>query len=274
MQRTLALFLGLALTAGITSGCAAQRISAEKAVAQAFISDEQEEQIGAQVKKELEQKEKIQYVQDPAIMEYVNRVVTPILRAANKDRKGVKWKVHVINDPKTVNAFATPGGYLYVYTGLLLAADTEAEVAGVLAHEAGHVVGRHSARAMVHAYGLQTITQLALGKDPGTAAKIAAQLVGGGALLAHGRSEETEADEYGARYAAAANYDPKGLITFFQKLRKMQGDTPGVLKWLSTHPTNADRIRHLEQYIAQKNLRGTETGTERLAPIKKQLGGK
>ena len=88
-----------------------------------------------------------------------------------------------------------------MYTGLLLAADNEAELAGVLAHEAGHVVGRHSARAMVNAYGLQAITQVALGKNPGPAAQIAAQLAGGGRELAHGRSEETEADEYGAKYA-------------------------------------------------------------------------
>lgn len=274
MQRILSVFLGLTLAASLTTGCGKQRIRAEKAVADILISDEQEDQIGLQVKQELEQKEKIQYVQDPAVVEYVTRIATPILQQANKDRPGVKWKVNVINDAKTVNAFATPGGYLYVYTGLLLAADNEAEVVGVLSHEAGHVVGRHSARAMVNAYGLQAITQLALGKDPGTAAQIAAALVGNGAMLAHGRSEETEADEYGAKYSAGANYDPRGLITFFQKLQKMQGDTPGALKWLSTHPTNAERINHLEQLIAQKGYRGSEIGADRLAPIKAKLGGK
>lgn len=272
MQRTILAFLGITLAVGFSTGCAKQRIQAEKAVADVLISDEQEDQIGLQVKQELEQKEKIQYVTDPAVVEYVNRLATPILQQANRDRKGVKWKVSVINDPKTVNAFATPGGYLYVYTGLLLAADNEAEVVGVLAHEAGHVVGRHSARAMVNAYGIQAITQLALGKDPGTAAQIAAALVGGGVQLAHGRSEETEADEYGAKYAAGANYDPRGLITFFEKLQKMQGSTPGVLKWLSTHPTNAERINHLEKYIAQHGLRGTEVGSGQLAPIKAKLG--
>jgi len=274
MQRILSVFLGLTLATSLTTGCAKQRIAAEKAVADTLISDEQEEKIGLQVKQELEQKEKIQYVQDPAVLEYVNRIATPLLQQANRDRKGVKWKINVINDPKTVNAFATPGGYLYVYTGLLLAADNEAEVVGVLAHEAGHVVGRHSARAMVNAYGLQTLAQVALGQNPGTAAQIAAQLVGGGAMLAHGRSEETEADDYGARYSAGANYDPRGLITFFQKLQQRQGDTPGVLKWLSTHPTNADRIRHLEEYITKNGLRGTEVGADRLAPIKQKLGGK
>lgn len=272
MQRILSAFLGITLAAGLTTGCTAQRVSAEKAIARTFISDEQEEQIGAQVKKELEQKEKIQYVQDPAIVEYVNSISTPILRAANKDRRGVKWKIHVINDPKTVNAFATPGGYLYVYTGLILAADNEAELAGVMAHEAGHVVGRHSARAMVNAYGIQALSELALGKDPGTAGQIATQLVGGGAMLAHGRSEETEADDYGARYAAAAGYDPRGLITFFEKLKRQEGTTPGVLKWLSTHPTSADRIKHLQDYISQNRLSGANASTDRLSAIKQKIG--
>jgi beta-barrel assembly-enhancing protease len=258
MQRILSVVLGLTIVAGFATGCATQRIKAEKAVARTLISDEQEEQLGAQVKQQLEQEEKIQYVQDAAVTQYVNSVATPILRAANKDRSGVKWQVFVINDPKTVNAFATPGGYLYVYTGLILAADNEAELAGVLAHEAGHVVGRHSARAMVNAYGLQALSELALGKNPG-------------AQLAHGRSEETEADEYGARYTASTGYDPRGLITFFDKLRQQEGTTPGVLKWLSTHPTSADRITHLQQFISQNRLSGSNLGADRIAPIKQRL---
>lgn len=274
MQRIPSVFLGLTLAASLTLGCATERVKAEKAAATLLISDEQEAQIGLQVKQELEQKQHVQYVTDPVVVDYVNRVATPILQQANRDRPGVKWKISVINDPKTVNAFATPGGYLYVYTGLLLAADNEAQVAGVLAHESGHVVARHSARAMVNAYGLQAITELALGKNPNAAAQIAAQLVGGGAMLAHSRSEETEADEYGAKYAAGANYDPRGLIIFFQKLQQMQGKSPEALKWLSDHPTNAERVTHLEQFIAQHGLHGTEIGAERLAPIKQKLGGK
>lgn len=271
MKRTVTAVLGLTLTAGIGAGCAAQRISAEKAVAEVLISDQQEQQLGLQVKQELEQKEHVKYVTDPAVVDYVRSVSTPILQQANRDRQGVKWTVNVIDDPKTVNAFATPGGYLYVYTGLLLAADNEAELAGVMAHEAGHVVGRHSARAMVNAYGLQAISQVALGKNPGTAGQIASQLVGGGLLLAHTRSEETEADEYGAKYAAAAGYDPRGLITFFEKLQKEQGKTPQLMKWLSDHPTNADRIRHLQQVIAQNHLSGNKLDPEKLAPIKAKL---
>lgn len=274
MQRILSVVLGLTLAAGLSTGCAKQRISAEKAIAATLISDEQEADLGKQVKQELETKEKIKYVQDPSIVDYVKNLSSPILRQATKDRPGVKWTVNVIDDPKTVNAFATPGGYLYVYTGLLLAADNEAEVAGVMAHEAGHVVARHSARAMVNQMGLQTITQAALGKNPGAVATIAAQLVGGGAMLAYSRSEESEADEYGARYSSGAGYDPRGLITFFQKLEKEQGSSPAFMKWLSTHPSNPDRIAHIQKVIAQYNLRGKNNAPGGLPAIQQKLGKK
>jgi predicted Zn-dependent protease len=235
-------------------GCSSrQRAAAETTAAQLLISDEQEQQIGRQVKAELEQKENLRYVEDPEIVGYVNRLSEPILKAANKDRR-VPWRVHVIDDPKTVNAFATPGGYLYVYTGLLLAADNDAEVAGVMGHEAGHVVGRHSARAMVNAYGLQAVTQLALGKNPGLAGQIASTIAGQGLMLAHGRDAELEADNLGARYSNTAGYTPQGLVSFFRKLQEQQGDMPGVLTFLSTHPNPGDRVAHLNKVIAENRL--------------------
>ena len=275
MQRILLMLLSLTLVTGVTAGCSKQRIAAEKAIASTLISDEQEEDLGKQVKQELETKEKIKYVQDASVVEYIRSISAPVLRQASKDRPGVKWKINVIDDPKMVNAFATPGGYLYVYTGLILAADTEAELVGVMAHEAGHVVGRHSARAMVNQLGLQTVAQAALGKNPGAVATIATQLVGGGAMLAHGRSEEIEADEYGARYSSGAGYDPRGLVTFFQKLQQQQGgDGPGFMKWLSTHPPNKERISNIQKLISQRNLRGSNNAPGGLPAIKQKLGGK
>ncbi len=276
MQRILSAVLGLTLATatGLTTGCSKQRVQAEKAIARTLISDEQEEELGKQVKQELETKEKVKYVQDAAVVDYVKSISAPVLRQASKDRPGVKWKINVIDDPKMVNAFATPGGYLYVYTGLLLAAETEAEVVGVMAHEAGHVVGRHSARAMVNQLGLQAITSAALGQNPGAVAQIAAQLVGGGAMLAHGRSEETEADEYGVRYSSGAGYDPRGLVTFFQKLQKQSGDTPALMKWLSTHPPHRERIAHIQETINQNRLRGSNNAPGGLPAIQQKLGKK
>lgn len=269
----LRILLATLLVAGVPlAGCSAkQRIAAEKTVAATLISDEQEEQIGKQVKQQLE-KENVKYVTDPEITGYVTSMMTKITQQANRDRKGVRWKIHVIDDDKTVNAFATPGGYIYVYTGLLLSATSEEEVAGVLAHEAGHVVGRHSARQMVNAYGLEAVLSLALGKNPGLAGQLAGAIAGNGLMLAHGRSEEIEADELGATYSAKAGWNPKGLITFFEKLKEQQGgDTPRALTFLSTHPATGDRISNLQQYIRKNRLSGGTANVGNLSAIQAKI---
>lgn len=256
----------------LTACSSKQRIAAEKTVAATLISDAQEEQIGREVKQQLEKEEKFKYVTDPAITGYVTNVMTKITQQANRDRKGVRWKIHVIDDDKIVNAFATPGGYIYVYTGLLLSATSEDEIAGVLAHEAGHVVGRHSARQMVNAYGLQAVLSLALGENPGLAAQIAGSIAGNGLMLAHGRSEEIEADELGAGYSSRAGWDPKGLISFFEKLKQQQGgDTPRVLTFLSTHPATGDRIANLHQFIRTQRLKAGSTQVGDLAAIQARV---
>ena len=166
MTRLIVWALFLAAVAGL--GCSAQqRRGLETSAAKAVISDEQEQQLGLQVKNELEQQQHVKYITDPAINSYVQSVVDRILPFAKKDRPDQKWELHVIDDLKTVNAFATPGGYIYVYSGILTEADNEAELAGVLSHESGHVVARHSARQMVDEYGLDAIVALAIGQNPG-----------------------------------------------------------------------------------------------------------
>lgn len=267
-------FLLAALTlasAPITLSCASAPVRAvEKGAAQVLVSDEQENQLGLQVKGELE-KQGVKYLNDQEVVAYVQKMATPILQAANSQRKGVDWKIAVIDDPKTVNAFATPGGFLYVYSGLLLTADNEAELAGVMAHEAGHVVARHSARQLVNAYGLEAVAGMALGKNPGMVSQVATAVVGNGAMLAHSRSDETEADELGATFSSAASYDPHGLVSFFQKLEAQQGKTPQFLTWLSTHPATSDRIEHVNAYIAEKKLSGSKTQTPEFQAAKARL---
>jgi predicted Zn-dependent protease len=264
------------LSLGLTTGCTtAQYATTEKAIASAFISDADEEQLGDQIHQELSKPQgdqpALKYLEDAQVVSYVQGLVDRLKPYAQRDRN-VQWKLHVVDDLKTVNAFTTPGAHIYVFTGLLANADNEAEVTGVLAHEMGHVVARHAARQLVNTYGIQTVLSLALGKDPGTLQKIAAAVVGNGALLAHSRADENEADGYAVRYSAAAGYDPRGIAMFFQKLLQMQGKTPKVLTWLSTHPATEDRITHVNQVIATERLSGSEIGAERLAPIKQRLG--
>ncbi|HKY32428.1 MAG TPA: M48 family metallopeptidase [Candidatus Polarisedimenticolia bacterium] len=261
-----------ALLLFVLAGCTTQqRVRTETALAKALISDEQSEQLGKQVHEELE-KQDVEFLDDPVVEEYVDSIAARILPLAEQDRE-IDYHVHVIDDPKTVNAFAAPGGHLYLYTGLLLAAENEAEVAGVMAHEAGHIAGRHIERQLVNAYGLQAVTMLALGQDASMLKQLAAALAGTGILRAHSRSEEIEADEYGARYTAEAGYDPRALITFFEKLAEQAGDTPRALTWLSTHPTSQNRIENLEEYIEEEDLDGDRVGRSRHEEITRRLDG-
>ena len=252
-------------------GCASLLgVGTETAIAKALISDEQSAQIGEQVHAELE-KQGVRYVKDGAVNKYVQGVAEKMFAQARQDRAGIDYHVHVIDDPKQVNAFATPGGHIYVYSGLVLAAENEAELAGVLGHETGHVAGRHVERAMVNAYGLQMAASMALGQNPGAIKQIAAQLAGTGILAAHSRSEETEADEYGARYTSRVGYDPNAMITFFQKLQAKESKGSKLTGWLRTHPVTGARIEHLEQYIAQNHLRGNVLNAEQHRQIRQRL---
>lgn len=261
----------LALSTASCASFGAGLATTETTLAKMFISDEQESQLGLQVKQELETKQNVKYLNDPQIVDYVRGVANKVLAIATTERPEVQWTVNVIDDPNTVNAFATPGGYLYVYTGLLLLADNEAELAGVMGHEAGHVVGRHSARQMVDSYGLEAVAKLALGQNPNLLAQLGTQVAAKGTLLAHSRGIEDEADEYGARYASKAGYDPLALSRFFEKLKAKSGDTSGVMTWLSDHPATSDRIAHITAYSQQNGLGGKELGAARFAEIRKRL---
>ncbi len=254
----------------VSSSCATfNRADAERTVAEVLVSDDQEFQLGLQVHEELK-KENVKFSENQQVGLYVEQMARKITEQANKDRANVTWQYFVIDDPKTVNAFATPGGRVYVYTGLLLAAESEAEIMGVLGHEIGHVVGRHSARQLVAAKGLDVVASMALGKQANEVASLVAQLTGQGTMLAYGRGMELEADEYGARYSNGAGYDPHGLSSFFQKLAAKEGN-PGILVWLSTHPASSERVEKINAYITANGLTGSNLGTAELKATQKAL---
>jgi predicted Zn-dependent protease len=256
----------------LLGGCAASTgRQVETSLATALISSDQENQIGLQVKGELEQKQGVRYYDDPTVVEYVRTVAAKMIASGQKERPDVHWQVNVIDDPKTVNAFATPGGYLYVYSGLLAAADNEAQLAGVMAHETGHVVARHAARNMITAYGVDAVVSLAAGENPGLLAKLGSSIASNGLLLAHSRADETEADEYGARYLSAAGYDPNGIVDFFKTLQSKEGQMPGIMVFLSDHPATGDRITHLQQFIAQNRLTGHNLNEPAYRGIKQRV---
>jgi predicted Zn-dependent protease len=241
----------------------------ETAATNILLPPEDEAKLGQQIESEIASK--VRFVSDPRVTGYVNDLSQKIFQAARTEAPNLAVKVHVIDDAKTVNAFATPGSQLYVYTGLLLAAKDEAELAGVLGHETGHIVARHPARQMVNQFGLDTLASIVLGRNAPALARMGASVASQGYLLANSRTDETEADEFGARFASKAQYDPHALGQFLQRISAGHGEPPGVLVFLSDHPTTPTRVAHLEQYIAQNGLTGQRGDSSKLAATKQVL---
>jgi predicted Zn-dependent protease len=267
--------LGLLLAEALASvGCASSETVAAGArtLATALVSDEDEARLGAQLHDEI-LSENTKLLNDPDVTGYLEGITRPIFEQAKRDRPGVSWTLYVIDDPTTLNAFSAPGGGLYVYSGLLAAAHNDSEVAGVLGHEVGHEVLHHIAQKLVAAAGLEGIATIVLGNNPTTLETIAAALLGKGALLAFGRDEERQADEYGARVASAAGFNPDGLVTFFQTLQKSEGDMPGALRFLSDHPLTPDRVADITHLIEKEHLPNTNVAPsdERLREIQSRL---
>jgi beta-barrel assembly-enhancing protease len=260
----------VAVAAGVVAVCGCTETAAE-----ILISPEQENMLGAQLKMELEkgtpEMPAIRYLQDPQLRTYILGLADKVVSLGKMERPEFAWQVEVIDDPAQVNAFATPGGYLYVFTGLLRAADNEAEVVGVMGHEVGHVLARHFAERLVKTYTLQGLIAIALGQDANKLAELAANVLAQGYLLSHSRDAEIEADEYGARLASKAGYDPTALATFFEKLEMLQGQTPAVLKYLMGHPPPGDREAHILEYIAAQKLAVGATNRERFLQMQAKL---
>jgi len=244
-------------------GCATTGSRLQKtteAAANVLMPTSQENELGAQLSTELEKEIKLH--PDPEVQKYISDMGAKIVAAARKQGKvpeGIEFTFKVIDDPNTVNAFAMPGGYIYFYTGLLLAADSEAEVIGVMGHEVAHVTERHVAERLITAYGLQAITDMALGKEPGQVAQLAASLAGQGYLLKYGRGQESESDEVGFGFVVDAGYNPAGMAKFFEKLDHGGASPP---EFMSSHPNPADRAERIKAMIKERGDVPSEMGED------------
>lgn len=189
-------------------------------------------------------------IQDPVITEYVNRIGQNLVR--NSDAQ-VPFTIKVV-DSDEVNAFALPGGFFYVNSGLILAADEEAELAGVMAHEIAHVAARHATRQMTRAQwaNLGTIPLIFVGGGIGYAIRSAAGFALPMTFLSFSRGFESEADYLGLQYMYKSGYDPNAFVQFFEKLQAREKKKPGTLaKAFSTHPPTPDRIARSQEEISQ-----------------------
>jgi predicted Zn-dependent protease len=190
----------------------------------------------------------VKLINDPVVTEYVNRVGQNIVR--NSDAK-VPFTIKVI-DTDEINAFALPGGFFYVNSGLLLAADNEAELAGVMAHEIAHVAACHVAREQTRS-NIVNLASIPLIFVPGGWAVYEAEQVAMGigvplAFMKFSRNFESEADFLGMEYMYKAGYDPQSFISFFEKIEAQEKKKPGTLaKAFSSHPMTPDRVERAQQ---------------------------
>ncbi len=232
------------------------------------ISTQEELEMGLRFSQEIEKELKL--VSDPVVNAYVDSLGQ--LLARNSDRSDIPYVIKVV-DTDEVNAFAIPGGYLYVNRGLIVTAARECELAGVMGHEIGHVVGRHSAKQMSRQLGLSAVTGLILGNDPQQWASLTANVLSAGTLLHYGREAELEADRYGITEAYRSGIDPEGMVTFFEKLLDMEKREPGAVeKLFSTHPPTGERISTGRALIASLPAKpGLATDSPRFHAIQKRL---
>ena len=204
--------------------------------------------MGKQVSQQVETQSKI--INDPVVSEYINRLGQNLVR--NSDSQ-VPFTIKVI-DSDDINAFALPGGFFYVNSGLILAADEEAELAGVMAHEIGHVAACHAARENTRGNLMQmmTIPLIFIGGPIGYAAYEGAGLAVPLTFLKFSRGFEAEADYLGVEYMYKAGYDPQAFISFFEKVQAQEKKKPGTIsKAFETHPQTPARIQASQTEIAK-----------------------
>ena len=213
-----------------------------------WYSLEKEVAMGKQYAAQVEQSAKL--ITDPVINEYVNRIGQNLVR--HSDAK-VPFTIKVIDDDQ-INAFALPGGFFYVNTGTILAADDESELAGVMAHEIAHVCARHAMRQMTRANwaNFATIPLIFVGGGIGYAAYEAAGIGIPLTFMKFSRGFEAQADYLGTQYLYASGYDPQAMVNFFEKIEATEKKKPGALaKAFASHPATPDRVEHTQDEIAK-----------------------
>lgn len=204
---------------------------------------QQDKELGAQLAQEIENNPQEYPILDPAqypvAYSYMYEMRDEILASPElKFKDEFEWQLRIINDDNTLNAFAAPGGYIYIYTGLMKYLDKVDHLAGVLAHEIAHADQRHSTSQMTKAYGLELL--VAIASNNATAGQLS-QVAAGLTSLGFSRADESDADEHSVEYLQTAKYACNGAAGFFEKLID-QGQASGTPAFLSTHPNPDNRV--------------------------------
>jgi predicted Zn-dependent protease len=211
-----------------------------------LVSYEQEWQLGQQLERDLAGQ--LRLVNDRRAVGYLDQIGQRVVRQTELAQ--VPWEFHLVANPE-INAFNIPGGHVYVNTGLVAATGSPSELAAVIGHEVAHGVARHGTEQLTRVYGLNILAALALGDNPSLYQQLLAQIVGGGAIAKFGRDAERESDGLGIRYMHAAGYDPRGMVSLFERLLRARQRQPGrVQQFFSTHPLTEQRIADARRAIA------------------------
>ncbi len=231
-------------------------------------------QFGLSTKAQVEKQYKI--YNDKDVQNYINTLGQKL--AIHSERPNLNYEFYVV-DSNEVNAFAVPGGFIYVTTGIIKELENEAQLAAVIGHEIGHIAKKHSVkflqRAIIANYGIDFLTNLIGGKRKNSKSEITKIISTIGInflFLKNSRENEYEADEQGAYLISKAGYDPKAMIGVQEHLMKLRKNKPGALEeFLSTHPISENRIAHVEEYIEITNIKGDNLNSDNYIKIKGKI---
>jgi predicted Zn-dependent protease len=226
-----------------------------------LMSEAQEIQLGQQMDGEV--RKQMGVYDDPELQRYVEGVAMRLARAS--ERPNLPWHFTVVDEP-AINAFALPGGYIYVTRGILPFLDTESELAGVLGHEIGHVTARHSAQQYTKATSAGIgVTLLSIFVPEARPFQSLTETALGVLFLKYGRDDELQADELGVRYTSATGWDPAGVAGMLRTLGRLDeadGSRRGVPNWLSTHPAPTDRVEKIQALVKTAPNTGRDTAAK------------
>jgi beta-barrel assembly-enhancing protease len=263
-MRNLILLIGLLF---LFNSCTTSSSSSSSSTVGDLISDlnlfsvQKDKELGLQVSNEIARDPNNYPVLDeakyPQAYGHLRRITNKILNSGQVEhRNDFEWQVKIIQDDKTLNAFCTPGGYIYVYTGIIKYLDSEDALAGVMGHEIAHADKRHSTEAMTREYGVQTLLAVVAGQNPSILVTLAKNL----SDLKYSRSNETEADNYSVRYLVGTNYRCNGAASFFEKIQAGGGArTP---EFLSTHPDPGNRVQNINSQASAKGCNTTKPASD------------
>lgn len=255
MKKVYLFGIGALLSAStlIYSGCGKNGIN--------IFSIENDKELGLQTKAQIEadpaQFPILNPASNQAAYSYLYAMRDDILNSGKITYKSqFAWEVYIIDDDNTVNAFCTPGGYIYIYTGLIKYLDNKSSLAGVMGHEMAHADRRHSTNQLTKRYGVQTLLDILVGKDQNMLTQIGAELVS----LSFSRSDEKDADTYSVNYLCPTKYRADGAADFFIKLNNHGGS--GVPAFLSTHPNPENRVQNIQAQASSNGCVSTIPAAE------------